>query len=384
MWKDLWFLVRTTLWTTFRKRSNLLIYFGLPIAGILISTVLYGQADARDLRVGIVNNDAQQNIAADTVSFLGGLDRITLKVLSEQELHDKLAAGDLDSGVILGAGYSESVRQGKPAQITIESVKGAQATAYIKAMLNGYVDNLTALGRISGGDGAKFQELYTGYQHSEFKVSPLQLKDDSRVNNMSYQSIGFLILFMLTSATNLSELILKNRENRTYFRVLSSPVESRTYVISNIVVNLCVMLAQIVVALFVMREIFGVAPAEISMGAMLGIMAIFALVSVSLSLVIVSFSKSTASAGALQNLIVTPTCLLSGCFFPIEVMPDSIRRIADFLPQKWVLQSITKLQAGGSFADIGFNLALLVAFAVVFFLIATYKFGRNNDTRNFV
>lgn len=384
MWKDLWFLIRTTLWTTFRKRSNLLIYFGLPIAGILISTVLYSSTDARDLRVGVVNNDAQQNIAADTVSFLGGLDRITLKVLSEQELHDKLAAGDLDSGVILGAGYSDGVRQGKPAQITIESVKGAQATAYIKAMLNGYVDNIAALGRISGGDGAKFQELYSGYQHSEFKVSPLQLKDDSRENNMSYQSIGFLILFMLTSATNLSELILKNRENRTYFRVLSSPVESRTYVISNIVVNLCVMLAQIVVALFAMREIFGVAPAEISIGAMLGIMAIFALVSVSLSLVIVSFSKSTASAGALQNLIVTPTCLLSGCFFPIEVMPDSIRRIADFLPQKWVLQSITKLQSGGSFADIGFNLALLVAFAVVFFLIATYKFGRNNDTRNFV
>ena len=383
MWKDLWFLVAAQLRTTLRKRSSLLLYFGLPVAGILLSTILYNSNGTSPLRVGVVNGDGQQSVASGTIEFLKGLDHMALVEVTETELQKELAANSLDSGIVLGAGYSQSVLEGKPDHVTIQSLKGAQVTAYVKSMLKGYIDNVAAIGTISSGDTAKFNKLYSSYKGAAFKLTSESVQDTGNVKNMSYQSIGFLIMFMMTSAINLSELILKNRENRTYFRVLSSPVHSRTYVFSNIIVNLCIMLAQIVVTLFCMRVVFGIDPG-IPMAEMLGLMVLFALVSVSLSLAVVSFSKTTAAAGALQNLIVTPTCLLSGCFFPIGVMPESIRRIADFLPQNWVLQSITKLQSGDSLSSIGFNLVILLAFAVVFFLIASYMFGRNNDTRNFV
>jgi ABC-2 type transport system permease protein len=383
MWKDLWFLVIAQLRTTLRKRSALLLYFGLPVAGILFSTLLYSSTGTAPLRVGIVNLDGKQTIASGTVEFIKGLDHLTLVEVTESELREQLAASELDSGIVLDAGFSQSVQAGKPGHIVIQSVKGMQVTAYIKSMLKGYIDNVAAIGTISAGDSVKFNKLYNGYKGAEFKLTWQSVQDKGNTKNMSYQSIGFLIMFMMTSAINLSELILKNRENRTYFRVLSSPVSARTYVLSNIIVNLCIMLAQIVVTLFCMRVVFGLDPG-IPIAEMLGLMVLFALVSVSLSLTVVSFSKNTASAGALQNLIVTPTCLLSGCFFPIGIMPEPIRRIADFLPQSWVLQSITKLQSGDSLTSIGFNLAVLLAFAAVFFLIASYMFGRNNDTRNFV
>lgn len=114
------------------------------------------------------------------------------------------------------------------------------------------------------------------------------------------------------------------------------------------------------------------------------LLAVYALVSVSLSLAIESFAKSSGAASAMQNLIVTPTCLIAGCFFPISVMPEQMQRVADFLPQRWVLQAIDKLQSGSGLTDIGLNFLILLAFAAVFFLIAVYKFGRSNDTRNFV
>ncbi|MFC0330005.1 ABC transporter permease [Paenibacillus sepulcri] len=383
MWKDFWFLVRITLWTTFRKPSNLILYFGLPVAGILLSTLLYGSPGQTVLRVGVANGDGSEAIAADTAGFVQGLDNVKIVSLTESELKSQLAAGELDSGIVIGAGFSKSVLEGKPGHIGIQSLKGAQVTAYMKSMLAGYIDNISAIGKISAGDTAKFEQLYDSYRGTDFKLSAQSVNDTSSTKDMSYQSIGYLIMFMMMSAVNLSELILKNRENRTYFRILSSPVDARTYVMSNVFVNLCIMMAQIVVALFFMFVIFGLEPG-IPAVEMLGIMSLFALVSVSLSLVVVAFSKNTAMAGAMQNLIVTPTCLLSGCFFPISIMPEAIRRIADFLPQNWVLQSISKLQSGGALSGIWFNLAVLLAFAVVFFLIATYKFGRNNDTRNFV
>ncbi|MBE9915860.1 ABC transporter permease [Paenibacillus donghaensis] len=383
MWSEIWFLAAKTLITTFRKRSALLIYFGLPIVGILASIILYGQQGQKELRVGVVNEDQGQQIAADTIGFVQRLDHVQIVNVTSSELKEQLAASILDSGLIIDSGYSESVLSGNPGHIAIESVKGVEVTAYMKSMLRGYIDNVAAMAKIAGGDQAKFRQLYDAYQSPDFKLTSQSVNDASTTKEMSYSSIGFLVMFMMNSAVGLSELILKNRENRTYYRILSSPISARTYVLANIMVNLIVMFAQIIVALFFMRVVFQMDPG-IPMGEMLFILTLFALVSVSVSLVIVAFSKNTAMAGALQNLIIVPTCLLAGCFFPRSIMPEMLRRVSDFMPQSWALQSIGKLQSGEALGNIWFHLTILFAFAVVFFLIATYKFGRNNDTRNFV
>ena len=383
MWKDIWFLATRTLLTTFRKRSTLILYFGLPIAGIVASFLLYGSAGTAELRVGIVNEDRGQQIAADAVGFVANLDHVEIVNVSRGELKEQLAASKLDSGLVIDSGFSESVRSGSPDHIAIESVKGAQVTAYMKSMLHGYIDNIAAMGKIAGGDDAKFGQLYDLYRSSEFKLTSEFVNDTSLAKQMSYQSIGFLLLFMLNSASSLAELMLKHRENRTYYRILSSPINAKTYVLANITVNAVVMAVQIVIALFFMKVVFRMDPG-ISIYEMFALLAIFAVVSISLSLVIIAFSKSSGMAGALQNLVIVPTCLLSGCFFPLSIMPEALRRVSDFLPQSWVLQSIEKLQEGAPFGSIWFHLSILLAFAAVFFLIATYKFGRNNDTRNFV
>ncbi|WJH34867.1 ABC transporter permease [Paenibacillus sp. CC-CFT747] len=380
---NLWLLVRTTLRMTFRKRSSLFLYFGLPMIGILLSSLLYGNIGTTPLRIGVVNADGTQALAKETIGFVKGMGNVTLVELNGEDLRSQLAAGKLDVGLLIGEGYSDSLRKGNPGSLTIQSVKGAQVTTYVKAMLNGYLENVAAMGKLAGPDQAKFQLLYDQYRNGDFKLTAQSVNDTSVVKGMSYQSIGFLIMFMMMSAISLSDIMLKNRENRTYFRILSSPVSARVYVASNIIVNLFIMLLQISVALLLMKFVFHM-DAGIPMAEMVGLLVLFGLVAVSLSLVIVTFAKSSASVGAMQSLIVTPTCLLSGCFFPISIMPDTIRRLSDFMPQSWVLQTITSLQEGESLSGLWFNLSVLAAFALVFFLVAVYRFGRNNTTRNFV
>ncbi|WP_082926732.1 ABC transporter permease [Paenibacillus tuaregi] len=383
MIKDIVWLMLSTLQRTFRKKSSWVLFFGLPVAGILVSTLLYGGAGQPLLRVGVVNGDGSERLAADTVRMIGNLKEVKLVEMDAGELRNELASGNLDTGIVLERGYSEGLRSGKPGHVGIQSAKGAAVTSYIKAMLNQYMDNISAIGRIAGSDQPKFDKLYAGFQSANFKLVVNTVTDISGAKRMSYQSIGFLIMFMMTSAVNLSELILVNRENRTYFRILSSPISARTYVLSNIFVNLCVMFAQILVALFFLIYVFKL-NVGMAIGPMLVILGLFSLTSVGISLVVVAFSKNSAGAGALQNFIVMPTCLLSGCFIPLEIMPNAVRRIADFLPQNWVLESFEKLQSGASLGSLWFNMMLLFAFGLMFFLIASYKFGRNNDTRNFV
>ena len=261
-------------------------------------------------------------------------------------------------------------------------MKGQTVTGYVKSMLNAYLDNVAAISRASGGDKQAFDRMYNDYRQGSFKLEALRVKDMSLDQAMSAQSIGFLILFMMNSAINLSELILKSREDRTYFRILSSPISARTYVLANLTINMLIMTAQIALALFFLRFVFHINPG-LPIASLGGIMLLFALVSVGLSLVIVAFATSSSSASSMSRFIIIPSCLVAGCFFPPSIMPEALRRIGDFTPQRWVLQSINQLQAGES-GQIGLNMAILAAFALVFFLIAAYKFSRSNDTRSFV
>ena len=149
---------------------------------------------------------------------------------------------------------------------------------------------------------------------SSFKMKTETLEDTSKNKDMTNQTMGYLIMFMLFSAVNLSGFILKEKENRTYFRLLSTPIDGKKFILSNVAVNMMILTLQIVIAVLFLTNVFHT---NINMPfiVMIGVLMIFALIAIGLSLVIVSFSKSSAASNAMQNLVIVPTCLLAGCYF---------------------------------------------------------------------
>ncbi|MBD3922492.1 ABC transporter permease [Paenibacillus sp. PR3] len=381
--KDIIWLIRKTLISKFRNKRSWFLYFGLPIAGALLSMLLYGNASGTDLRVGIVNEDGNQAITADTIQFVGELKQVRVNATDKTSLNQAIEDGKLDIGIIIDKGFADSVRSGNPGKMTIVSIKGAQVTAAVKSMLQSYIGNITAIGKETSGDQEAFDRIYEGYRQPSFKLTADTVKDTSSTKSVTYQTFGYLITFMMFSAVNMSGLILREKENRTFLRIFSSPISARTYVLANVAVNVIIMLLQIVVTLFFMRNVFHI-DSGVSYIEFVPVLLLFGLSSVGLSLMIVAFAQSGAIAGAMQNLIITPTCLLAGCFFPMDIMPDTVRRISNFLPQHWLLDTVNKLQQGNKLGSLYLNLAIMAAFAAAFSLIAIYRFGRNNDTRMFV
>lgn len=76
--------------------------------------------------------------------------------------------------------------------------------------------------------------------------------------------------------------------------------------------------------------------------------------------------------------------MLGGCFWDISLMPDFMQKIGYFVPQRWAMDAIQKLQNGGAQADILLNLIILAAFAAAFILTAIYKFSRTTSLQKFV
>ncbi|MGG3926765.1 ABC transporter permease [Metabacillus fastidiosus] len=379
--KELFWLIANIFKITFKDKKNYIVYIVLPLVGIMIALVAYGGESDEKIRIGVIDEERTE-MTEDTISFLGGLENTHIISIEKSEIEDKIVSGSLDAVLLLEKGFSDSMKEGNPDHIQISSIRGAEITGFIKIYLYNYLDNIAAIAKVAKNE-AEYKAIYDNYKRSSFKLVTNELQDTSKNKKMTYQSIGFLIMIMLFGACNLSEIILKEKERRTYFRLLASPLSSKQYVSANIIVNFIILAAQIILTLLVMTKIFGI-DLNIPFIEMLVIMLLFALVAVGLSILIVAFSKSSSAAGALQKLVILPTCLLSGCFWPMELMPEAIQKVSDFLPQKWVLATIMEHQRGEQFGDLYLNYLILFSFALTFFLIAIYKFGRNNNVRNFV
>jgi ABC-2 type transport system permease protein len=190
-------------------------------------------------------------------------------------------------------------------------------------------------------------------------------------------------MFMMLGAGGTTELILKEKRSRTYFRICASPVKSRNYLAGIVVTSLLIAIVQVIVVLIMIKHAFRL-DTFVPMHQLFAILICFSLVAVGLGLLMVSFSKDSVQAGMLQTLIITPTCLLSGCFWPIDIMPQTVQKVSDFLPQKWALLAIQRLQTGINFSDVLPYIAVVLAFAFAFFLVAVYRFSRNESVTNFV
>ncbi|WP_409297108.1 ABC transporter permease [Peribacillus sp. SCS-26] len=379
---DIFWLIRFTLIRTFRLKKNIVLFLLLPLAGIFIALLAYGGNQKAVLHLGIVMEDKSRP-ASDAAAFLSGLDNVSAERISRSDTGDELTSGRLDSVITIEDGYGDSILAGTPGQVSITSIKGAEAVAYIKAYLEQHMKNAALLGKASAGDAEVFNNLYRSYQDDNFKLTSHALLDTSKNKGMTNQSLGFLIMIMLISAGSLSEIILDEKTKRTYYRLISTPINARKYILSNIIVNLMVMAVQILITLIFMTGVFHI-KINFPVWEAGAVLLLFALIAIGLSLVTVAIAKNRSTSGALHNLIVMPTVMLSGCYWPVEVMPEGLQRLAEFLPQRWALASIEKLQTGAPFFSLYLHFTILFSFAAAFFLIAVYLFGRNNDVRSFL
>ncbi|RIX51480.1 ABC transporter permease [Paenibacillus nanensis] len=383
--KDTLWVFRRTMTTMLRSYKSLLLYLIGPIVGIGLSFLIYGNEQQVAFRVAVVNLDGEQAVAQDVASFLSGVERVKLSELQNaEEAREQVQTGKLDAALVLPSGFSQGMISGEgSAALELVSIDSSMAASYIRTYLDPHLESLTALGRTALETGTEFEEALAKYSSAASPVSAEVVEDRSVQRDMTNRSIGYLVLFMMFSAVNLSAFMIKEKENRTYFRLLTTPISGRTYTLSNVAANLVLLLAQIVAMLVVMKGLFHIDPG-VPMWPLAIVLFLFAWVAVALSLVIVAFSRHSMTTLALQNLVIIPTCLLAGCMFPIDAMPESMQGIAKFLPQRWLLDAIDRLQQGTALTELGMHLLTLAAFALAFTLIAAYKFGHNKDTRTFI
>ncbi|MBU3101584.1 MULTISPECIES: ABC transporter permease [Clostridium] len=380
--RNLFLLTLNTLKITFRKKSSIIVYLILPVIIVIFVMSAYSSMDPK-IRVGINNKALKGVISKDFVADLNRQDKFKIQEVNEEDINNFVAEGKVDCVITIPFDFDKDISNGTIGKIQITSIKGEEATSWVQNYVNYYVKSIIMLEKASGRDKATFNKLYKGFKVQTLTVHKNIVKEESRDKLKTVQSIGFLIMLMLQGATTTSGLILKEKKEKTYFRIFTTPVSSRIYIGANILANMCIMVTQSILVIFASKYILKLTTGVPDLQ-LLCILVLFGLVCVTLGILVVAFSTTTKQAGTMGTLIIIPTCMLSGCFWPIDLMPKYMQQIANFLPQTWALDAIRQLQNGKPFVAITPLLGILVAFALAFFLIAMYKMKNNENVENFI
>lgn len=380
--RSIMLIISNILKVTFRKKGNIIVYIFLPLLGVLLSLIIYGDSGASALRIGFASHD-NGVLSEDIKDRLLYNEDFLVADVNENDINSKLLDFDLDAAVIVPEGFSEGIISGKPKNIEIVSLKGQDTTVWIEQLLNNYTDTLVKISAASSGDKRLFDRIYGQYKSGGITLDTITVKDKIIGKYITRTATGFLIMFIMLGTGFTTMLILKEKRNRTFYRICSAPVNSRQYILANSITSLLVVIVQIIFIQAVMKFVFKI---DTGVGdiPMFVILLMFGLVAIGAGLVITAFSSSSYMAGTLSSLVMTPTCMLGGCYWDVGFMPEFMQKISYFMPQRWAMEAIEKLQAGGDEAGIYLNLLVLGAFALALILIASYKFSRTASLQKFV
>ncbi|WP_145051327.1 ABC transporter permease [Paenibacillus xylanexedens] len=370
-----WLMIRRTL----GRKRGVITFLLLPCLVVTGTVFLFGNEQANRVIIPYVNED--QGVAGEWIlSELGHKEEYLLKPMgTEAEVKEAIARQEGSTGLVIPAQYTENLLLGKQAPLELIEMRVSEESYTFRAAVDGMTVGLNQLasavhagtGEISGMASdqqtkqAKLEQLLQETDKSAItgKAVDLQIYPKPGLNNVT----GFTIMFMMGLLTSAVSVIMEDRRQLTMARVYTAPVRSYEIAVGNFLGSFIIGIIQIVLVLGISRWVLHY-DAGLSFGVHFLILAAFMLVSMGIASTVAGLIRESKNANMLNSLIITPTCMIGGCFWPLSIMPEYMQKIANFVPQKWTIQAVETISAGGTLSDI--QLPLLILFGMAAILLA--------------
>ncbi|APH15576.1 ABC-2 type transporter family protein [Clostridium sporogenes] len=377
--KQVFLLTKSILKRTFRKKSNIITFILLPLLAVFIALFLNASGTSYS-KIGVVDLN-ESYLSKDMIKSIDSKKNFVVVKVSKNNMNKQLLDKKVDCVVVIPKDFHKEIMEGNFKKLDIISVRGEDITSWIKNCLNYYIDNLTNISLVSNKDEKTFKDMYDGFKKQDLKLNYKTIGDKTKSKSVTKQSIGLLLVFMLIASSTASSFILKDKANKTYYRIFCSNISKSKYIIANVIANFIIFLIQIFVILFMSLYVLKL-NFYIDTKIMFIILCSFGFVSIGFGIIIAAFSKSLNQSSYLSNILITPTCMLSGCFWPLDMMPNFMQKLANIFPQTWILKAIDSLQQGKSFNEAILYIGIVILFAVSFFIIGILKLTKDENLKS--
>ncbi|WML42820.1 ABC transporter permease [Neobacillus sp. PS3-40] len=376
--KRIWAICSFEIKKTFLKRQSYLIMFGMPLLFTLLFGGLLGSSSPEKINIAFVDED-------NTVlskSLHGSL--LNNELFKIKEMDQDVAVKQLKDKKLTGLlhvkkGFEQAMVSGKKPTVLFNYSPDFTSNAMVNQIVSNAISKMAIQTKASTiwnkYSKKSWEEMYSVLDNEIAtsppaiqKISITKNKKTEEMSNMSARSAGFSIMFVMIVMMSVTGVLLDARKTGVWYRLLSTPTTRLQLMAGYFLSFFLIGWIQFGILMASSTLLFGV-----HWGNPIGI---FVLVSslllcvVGLGLFISSFVKTTEQQSALGSVVITATCMLAGVYWPLDIVPKFMQKIAEFIPQTWAMKGFTELIArGGSVMDIVAPVCVLLAFSLTFLVI---------------
>ncbi|MEK5282111.1 MULTISPECIES: ABC transporter permease [Paenibacillus] len=366
-----WNMVKRTI----GSRNGLLTYILLPCIVVSVIVAISGSMGERPATILYSNMDD----GAAGKHLLTELENIgdykLVEKTDEANLRESIIDQNGEAGVLIPQNFTSALLAGEEPQISVYELKATETSIMVKMKISVIADEMrntagligAARAEATGSDSQFAAVMQRAEQHS---VGSIRTDYDLYPKEGLSIVTGFTLMFLMGLVTSSVSLIMDDRRERTMKRMFSAPVRSYEIALGNFLGSFIVGLIQIIVILalgrYVLQFDFG-----LPLYLYFLVLAAFMLVSMGLASTVAGLIRNPNNTGMLNSLILTPTCMLGGCFWPLSIMPDYMQKAANFVPQKWAIQAIDIAATGGGWNELWLPFVILGLMAAVLLAIGS-------------
>lgn len=358
-----------TLKRLFRNKYTMLLILVLPPL-LIVALISLTSGGISSLSVGLVDKDNTE------LTFLleeALAEKSVVNHIKEEEIQSELSQGRVNYVLVIEEGFTSDILAGNEPLIFSYNIQESNLSMPVRLYAESFIRAARNLADSAGGDENLFYKGMDSYLEGSVKLEKNIIGADPSQRGDGLVSImGILGLFMLFLAMLTTNNIIKDRENRTFHRIMASPIGQSNYMLQTIAAFLLIMLVQVAVVFFSSQFLIGINFGT-SLLVLLAVMSVFAVVCIAFAVAVSAIAKTSRQAGAVSAMLITPMCMLGGLLWPREIMPEFLQRIGQLMPTAWMIDAAAKVVHSGQLLDAGGEILIMLLYAVVFFLLGNWR-----------
>ncbi len=405
-----WFIALKDLSIFAKDRAAVFFFIVFPFMFVVIFYFLnVGAAEDKRMELHVVTQEAESGLSHQIIGAIETVDESQLRpgepiIVWDKDYNEAYHAvenGELAGFIAFPADFTEGIMTGSGAQLEVVVDAGAIND---RAALNGFAGAIASqLGTyrvivnasiallIEGGLISVDMESITqavqqimadissgqgvgGTEASYIGINIEKVGEMEEENPANYVIPGYLVMFVFFAAAVTAETIVRERQNNTLERLLATSVKKESILggmfSGTLIRGLIQILIFWVVGILVFHIDLGLSPLAVIILSILMV-----IMSAAFALMLATLAKTQRGAGSLAVVTALVLAPLGGCWWPLFILPRWLQNVAKISPHAWATTGFNKLMLfGADFGAVVPEMLALIGFAVVFGLIAVWRF----------
>jgi ABC-2 type transport system permease protein len=395
-----------------RDRGEVIQLFLLPLLFIIVFSGALGAfgSDEEDTRQLLPVVDLDGGEAAQ--SLLAGLDAaggVRTELYEHSEAQLMLDENEINRMLIIPEDFTSGTAEGITVELSLISHPDAdiQETEAVRLVIVGVTSELSlerqilaslrqmgdmqanapeedqvfTTERVLAQARSQFERAQTQPLIDVVQTVPSQEGEREEVPDLGLVAVaGIAVLFVFGTAQVTARSIYDEKKVGSFRRLLAAPMSKTSLLSGKMLPNIIVGMIQFTVifafGIFGLKWLGLTSP---TLGndplAVVLVCFIICLCSTAFGILVAAIARTENQIGGLTSLLVWGLGILGGAFIPVFILDQFLGPVVKVIPQYWANRALSSLMLRGlGLADVMTEIAALLGFTVVFFLIGLWRF----------